>query len=367
MPEISVIIPVRNSASTLTRCLESVISQTYSDWEALCVYDDSDDNSLAIIKEYCEKDSRFVLVRGRGVNLSCARNDGMKSASGKYILFLDSDDAFLPNAFLRIRAEFEKRGCDIIVFGTKLEPNTPRVDCRLQLSMSTPNKFYRSFSAKALFGEPSARPFVWRNAFRREFIEKNSLYFDEGCKVGEDHVFQLCAFPFAENGILFIKESLYRYTWSRKGSLMDTYNRNSVFKLKGHIKMVDSVFLYWEKREFSRISKKDISVWALYFLTEEIPYLANEKLCALSGDLDELFHAHIDDRTLRSLPRVTRKKALKLQSHRTYTKNRFIIFSGQMWWCWHFGGAGIAMRLLFARTRRCIENRTAFLEGACQK
>ena len=117
-------------------------------------------------------------------------------------MFLDSDDTFLPNALLRVKKEFEKHNCDIVVYGTKIIPEKPRAEVWYYYVLTTPNRYYKKFTTKALCGEMSARPFVWRNAFMKEFIKKNDLRFDEDCKVGEDQIFQICAFPHAENGII---------------------------------------------------------------------------------------------------------------------------------------------------------------------
>ena len=92
MTRFSVIIPVYNVESYLRECLDSVLCQTFQDWEAICVNDGSSDNSLAILDEYAAKDSRFKVVSQANGGLSAARNTGIDNASGEYIVFLDSDD-----------------------------------------------------------------------------------------------------------------------------------------------------------------------------------------------------------------------------------------------------------------------------------
>ncbi len=303
MPEISVIIPILNSASTLERCLESVRSQSFSDWEALCVYDDSHDDSKEIIAKVAREDTRFVFVQGRNINLAAARNDGIKAAKGKYIFFLDSDDALLPIAFERCNEEFLRKSCDIVVFGTEILPYKPRATEWYYKVLQTRNRFYRTFSEKALFLENSARPFVWRNAFSKDFLIKNALLFDESCFVGEDQVFQLCAFPHAKNGISFIKDKLYQYTWNRTGSLMAEYGKDILFRLRGHIHMAESVFRYWESRGYDKLSKADIAVWAVCFLGDEISYLPKEQIDELSNQTDNFFSLWIDDKIRKKMPR----------------------------------------------------------------
>ena len=97
MPAISIIIPVYNTGKrSLCQCLDSVLHQTFSDWEAICVDDGSTDKCGVILDEYAARDKRFVVIHKKNGGVSRARNDGLKKASGKYIMFLDSDDCIHP-------------------------------------------------------------------------------------------------------------------------------------------------------------------------------------------------------------------------------------------------------------------------------
>jgi glycosyltransferase involved in cell wall biosynthesis len=92
-PIVSIIVPVYNVESYLHECLESLVNQTFHDIEIICVYDSSKDCSLSILQEYAGKDGRLkILERMNNNGLSSARNAGLSMATGKYILFLDSDD-----------------------------------------------------------------------------------------------------------------------------------------------------------------------------------------------------------------------------------------------------------------------------------
>ena len=96
MPKISVIIPVYNVEKYLPMCLDSVLAQTFTDWQAICVNDGSPDNCDKILAEYASLDKRIVVVNKENGGLSDARNVGMKHATGEYIMFLDSDDFIHP-------------------------------------------------------------------------------------------------------------------------------------------------------------------------------------------------------------------------------------------------------------------------------
>ena len=89
MPKISIIIPIYNVEKYLRRCLDSVIQQTFTDFEIICINDGSPDNSLHILEDYASKDNRIKIITQKNQGLSIARNNGLKIAQGDYIYFLE--------------------------------------------------------------------------------------------------------------------------------------------------------------------------------------------------------------------------------------------------------------------------------------
>ena len=138
MPAISIIIPVYNVETTLRRCLDSVLNQTFSDWEAICVNDGSPDNSDKILAEYESRDKRFKVVNKTNGGLSDARNAGMKQATGKYIMYLDSDDFIHPQTMELAHHMAERDGSDIVSFSYDRRYR-PQLIVRHFLHMNTDN------------------------------------------------------------------------------------------------------------------------------------------------------------------------------------------------------------------------------------
>ena len=103
-PLISVVIPAYNAEQFLDETLESVLSQTYENWECIIVNDGSTDNTESVVKKWCEKDARFRYFYKENSGASDTRNLGIKEARGEYIAFLDADDLYMPN-FLEICLE----------------------------------------------------------------------------------------------------------------------------------------------------------------------------------------------------------------------------------------------------------------------
>lgn len=118
MVEISIVIPVYNSGSTIVETLDSVLNQTFHNWEAICIDDGSSDNSVEIIKSYCQKDSRFRLIVRSSVEKggSVCRNLGGFASTGRYIIFLDSDDLLAPWCLEQRYNTISSSTHDVVVF-----------------------------------------------------------------------------------------------------------------------------------------------------------------------------------------------------------------------------------------------------------
>ena len=112
-PAISVIVPTYNAAPFLHEALDSLLSQTFTDWEAICVNDGSTDNSLEILLQYAEKDSRFRILDGPNGGYGCAMNRGMDAAKGNYMAILEPDDYLPADAYEILYAVAEKHKADI--------------------------------------------------------------------------------------------------------------------------------------------------------------------------------------------------------------------------------------------------------------
>ena len=116
MPRISVIIPVFNVEAFLPRCLDSLLAQSFPDWEAVCVDDGSTDGSGAILDDYAARDPRFRVIHKANGGVSAARNTALPLLGGEYTLLMDSDD-FLHPQLMEICLHFAERdGSDLVAF-----------------------------------------------------------------------------------------------------------------------------------------------------------------------------------------------------------------------------------------------------------
>lgn len=122
MPKVSVIVPVYNVERYLRQALESILAQTMQDFEIICVDDCSTDASRGILREYADKDNRIsCILHSKNMSVSQGRKDGVLSSSGQYVMFLDPDDYFEPNAFEVACKAIKEKGTDLVQFGTIIE------------------------------------------------------------------------------------------------------------------------------------------------------------------------------------------------------------------------------------------------------
>ena len=120
-PKISIIIPVYNVEDYLSMCIESVIAQTYKDWELILVDDGSPDNSGSICDEYASRDPRIRVIHKKNAGVSAARNTGIEAANGEWISFIDSDD-WVDTDYLE-KFELDKDDADLIIQGLEYYDN----------------------------------------------------------------------------------------------------------------------------------------------------------------------------------------------------------------------------------------------------
>ena len=215
---ISVIIPAYNIADYLPRCLDSILSQTLSDIEVICVNDGSTDNSADILEKYRLSDSRVKVITKENGGLPSARNAGLDAASGTYVGFVDSDDYIEPDMYRKLVEASKKDGADVVICGANIFPETPRASQWLYDTLSPKETHYTRFWPKVMFHRNDTTPFLWRTLIKRSIIEDNKLRLDEDIVLGEDKAFQCKVYPYASR-ITIIPDKLYNYYWCRPDSL----------------------------------------------------------------------------------------------------------------------------------------------------
>lgn len=212
----SFIIPVYNVELYLRDCLDSVLNQTFSDWEAICVNDGSTDGSATILEEYAVKDSRFRMLSQKNAGTAAARNTGLKVAKGDYIFFLDSDD-WIEKYALQVLAD-SLNGEDVLCFsGKRYFEATDTFNPADELSEKQYSTGMDYYNENALLARDFAFECVVLRVYNRAFLIREMLYFDADVSY-EDDLWVPIMLYYARS-VKVIADSLYLYR-VREGSKM---------------------------------------------------------------------------------------------------------------------------------------------------
>lgn len=180
-PIFSIIVPVYNTAPYLRQCLDSILAQTFEDWECILVDDGSTDGSGAICDEYDRLDERFQVVHIANGGVSKARNLGIERATGKWIAFVDSDDTLLPSCFQHLMSRVND-DTEIVIAGYGGERGTHIINEDIFLEG---NLMRRYFIEKKIYSQSGP----CQKLFCTGVIKKNNIQFPMDIHMGEDMIF----------------------------------------------------------------------------------------------------------------------------------------------------------------------------------
>ncbi len=224
-PRFSIIVPMYNVERFVPLCLKSLISQTFEDFEIICVDDGSPDNSKDLIKEYAQKDSRIKLIVQENKGLGGARNTGVRAARGEYLLFVDSDDWLSLNALEKMDETIKQNPTDLGLFSFNIFiDQTMKLDpCdMLKMFENIPDVFTASQIASIMF----IHLCVWNKYYRREFFIKNNLFFEENIYF-EDILIHTKALIKAKS-IAMCRHNLYYYRIREDSIMQSTYSDKKI-------------------------------------------------------------------------------------------------------------------------------------------
>ena len=221
-PEVSLIIPIYNTEKELSRCLDSIQHQTYSNWECLLIDDGSTDSSGLICDEYKKLDSRFRVYHKKNEGGGAARNFGMKYAEGEFVAFIDSDD-WIENIYLEFLLANINDDTDMVMCHAVFEyPNSSVEALKVQpdiIICTGDNKtnyilssINRGYAKNILHEEIGFLNTVWGKIYRKKVIEKASLEF-LNIGLNEDAIFNLYFFE-KTRGFRIYNKILYHYCFS---------------------------------------------------------------------------------------------------------------------------------------------------------
>lgn len=284
--KVCIIVPVYNAEKYLGYCLNSILSQTYTNWIAILVDDGSTDASLQICKNYESIDPRFSVISKSNGGVSSARNAGLALAEGDYLAFLDSDDCWANDALEKQVAIAVSSQTQLVVTNvTILDFNNPE-DTKINLTSDWLNQSCCFLTAQE-FREKRMR-LIWFTAllegpcaklYNLDLWKKLNLSFPEDVSLGEDFITNLQYYNHCDN-IVFLNECCYYYNkFTGSDSLTEKY-RPDLFENKMYL--METLENYLGGRKY--LSEPELDAFYCYVASSGWQCL--EKT-ALSQELDE--------------------------------------------------------------------------------
>lgn len=281
--KVCVVVPVYNAEKYLGYCLNSLVSQTYTNWTAILVDDGSTDASLEICRNYAKMDSRFRVVAQENGGVSKARNKGLEFARGEYLEFLDSDDCLTQDALEKqVSLAVQYRSQLVVTNTTILDFNNPEGD-KITLSSKWLKKSPCYLNAEE-FKEKQMR-LIWYTSLMEgpcaklydlKLWKKLELEFPEDLSLGEDFVVNMKYYANC-NGAVYLDETCYYYNqYMGSGSLTEKYREN-LFEIKMDLAQRMESHLGGRKN----LSAPELEVFYCYVATYGLVCI--EKTVLLSG------------------------------------------------------------------------------------
>lgn len=230
MVKVSVIIPVYNLENHLADCLDSILCQSLSDIEVICVDDGSEDDSLSILNKYAENDFRIKVISQKNKGVSVARNSGLDIANGKYVSFIDGDDTIDINFLMKLFEIIETYEVDVVY--SKLFFQESFLEFSGVINKEKINNLLLPFFIK------DAKYYsVCNKLFSNELIKKNNIRFPEGVKLGEDGYFNIQFLLFSKK-VYFFDYCGYNYR-EVEGSATRNIFKHNYFQKAVEVYLID--------------------------------------------------------------------------------------------------------------------------------
>ncbi len=245
--KVSIIVPVYNVENYLEECINSIVFQDYSNWELLLIDDGSSDGSASICDKYSNSDPRIVTIHQENRGASVARNRGIDLASGKYVMFVDSDDYIENSMLMKMIQAMEEESADLVICGYARFTES-YVD-RRSYSKNPITLLKSKEEIGKLYTKPETNMFgisIWAKLYRNEVLQSEKIRFNPSISYEEDCQFNVDYFE-KINCAIVLSDVLYYYR-QMEISLSKGYKKNTFgFLVAGYNRRLDFVKTYAPK------------------------------------------------------------------------------------------------------------------------
>ncbi|MFB4168894.1 glycosyltransferase [Virgibacillus sp. JSM 102003] len=257
-PDISIIVPVYNSSQYISKCIDSILAQTFQNFELILVNDGSTDQSGQICDQYAEKDSRIVVIHKKNGGVSSARNAGINTAMGEYISFVDGDDWVYKDLYLKLYELCTATNSDISICSIYREVNGDVIHVKKEELIK---EMDNTEAMKQLFTGKYFRFAVWAKLYKKSCFE--NIRYPEDRRL-DDLPTTYKVFSNA-NKVVYTSYSGYIYLLRENSIITSSYNEKKL-----------DVFLGWDE--------------IIAFMNENYPQLSEEYIsCFVYYSMDHVY------------------------------------------------------------------------------
>jgi len=292
MPNISIIVPVYGAENYLHPCLDSILAQTYVDWECILIDDGSKDKSGTICDEYSTRDNRFRVIHKENGGVSSARNVGIDESSGEWCCFIDSDD-WIEESYLQNFIDSIEKTDELILQSYYKDIELSKRSTLISL----PEKLITSASELVCFLDytNAYNGYLWHRLFKRSIIKEFNIQFPIGVSFAEDGIFCLNYILHTQNFRLTNKAGYHHIirpnTLTSTGKnlpvekcfyLLDNYSSlicQIVEKEHPHLNIIRGLSLLMNRWIIKWLFGNIKSENDFYKLSSDIPIVTKEKIC----------------------------------------------------------------------------------------
>jgi glycosyltransferase involved in cell wall biosynthesis len=230
MPTISIIVPIYNVDKYLSKCIESILVQTYTDFELILINDGSEDNCRRICEEYAGIDKRIKVIHKENGGVSSARNRGIKIATGEFLAFVDPDDTIEPNMYEVLIHTADEYKADVVVCPYKTinlikgSSSISRVWKNVHCSLNK-RDIENDLLPLIIIDKTYSLVSSVNKLYRKQIFDTFDIFFNESINFGEDERLNIKLLTLINN-LVFIKEPLYNYFIHKRDSLTQEFKNN---------------------------------------------------------------------------------------------------------------------------------------------
>lgn len=259
-PMFSIVMPVFNASLWLDQSVGSIMNQSISDWELICIDDGSTDNSLQILKSFAEQDERIRVFHKKNGGVSQARNFGLEYIRGLYTLFVDSDDYLEQDALEIIKRTINDTLCDFGSFRMRMV----HAEDKLAKEEKTIICSYKKYNVcSEVLSKLSWC--VWDKFFKTSILKKQKIKFNEKFNTCEDLHFWFRFLTFSKS-VAFIDGILYNYRKHRNGltkTFIEEWQKMPIDDIRENLNILEDLSRYCDKIE-NKDSRKACRTKLLY-------------------------------------------------------------------------------------------------------